>query len=110
MRTQSSLSFKTNITNKDIEHILNLRSTYDAQKKRLEMAENALTEAENEIMAKINAGVAVITPYEIQIKIVERKNVAWKSICSELIGAKATEDILDKTKPSITYRLLIKAA
>lgn len=110
MRTQSNLALKTNITALDIEYVLNLRRTYEAQKKRLEMAENALFEVEQTIMTKINSGAAVISPYEVQIKTVERKNVAWKSICAELIGAKAAEDILNQTKPSISYRLLIKAA
>lgn len=110
MRTQSNLALKTNITAQDIDHVLSLRRTYEAQKKRLEMAENALFEAEQDVMAKINLGAAVISPYEVQIKTVERKNVAWKSICAELIGAEAAEDILNQTKPSISYRLLIKAA
>lgn len=110
MRTQSNLALKTNVTTKDIEHVLSLRRTYESQKKRLDMAENALVEAENEIMTKINSGASVITPYEIQVKTVERKNVAWKSVCSEVLGAKAVAEILNKTKPTISHRLLIKAA
>lgn len=110
MRALGNLTIKTNVIANDIEYILSLRRTYQVQKKRLEMAENALFEAEQAVMDKINSGAAVITPYEIQIKAVERKNVAWKSVCSEALGAKVVAEILNKTKPTVTYRLLIKAA
>lgn len=107
MRTQS-LALKTTITNRDVEHVLALRRTYEAQKKRLEMAENALREVERDLMARIGAGATVLARHEIQVCPVERRNVAWKSICAELVGATATDAILAKTAPTISYRLLIK--
>lgn len=98
------------VTAQEIEKVLSLRRIYEAQKKRLEMAENALVEAENSVMGRIQAGASVISPHEVQIKIVERRNVAWKGIVCELIGGERTEQILNQTAPSISYRLLIKEA
>lgn len=110
MRTQGNFALKAAVTAKDIEQVLSLRRTYEAQKKRLEMAENALVEAENSVMGRIHAGAPVVSPHEVQVKSVERRNVAWKGIVCELIGSERTEQILDQTQPSISYRLLIKEA
>lgn len=110
MRTQTNIALKTPITTQEIERVLSLRRTHEAQKKRLEMAENALIEAEQAVMSRIQSGAAVICAQDIQIRTIERRNVAWKSVCAELIGAEATENILNSTSPSISYRLLIKEA
>lgn len=110
LRTIGSLVLKTTVTAKDIETVLSLRRTYEAQKKRLEIAENALVEFENDIMARISAGAAVISPHEVSIRTVERRNVPWKSVAAELIGHEAAEAILKNTAPSISYRLLVKEA
>lgn len=53
MRTHGNLALKTAVTAKDIEYVLSLRRAYDSIKKRLEIAENALTECEADIMARI---------------------------------------------------------
>ena len=74
MRTQGNLALKATITARDIEHILSLRRTYEAQKKRLEIAENALVEFEQSIMAKIQSGAMVISPHEVQLKAIERRS------------------------------------
>lgn len=110
MRTQGNLSLKAAITNKDIEMVLNLRQAYDTQKKQLELAENALSEVEKDVMAKIQSGCPVTSSYNIALKTIERRNVAWKSVAADLIGHEATEAILINTPPTITYRLLIKDA
>lgn len=91
MRTQSNLASKMIVTANEIERILSLRRVYDVQKKRLEMAENALAELEHAIMAKINSGASIISSHEIQIKAIERRNVPWKSVTVELIGAEAAD-------------------
>jgi hypothetical protein len=108
MRTQGNLALKSTVSARDIENVLSLRRTYEAQKKRLEIAENALVEFEQSIMAKIQSGAAVISPHEVQLKTIERRNVPWKSVAAELIGHEAAEDILKNTEPTVTLRLLIK--
>lgn len=110
MRTQASLALKMTVTARDIEQVLALRKTYEVQKKRLEMAETALVDLEQNIMMRIQAGAAVISPHEIQLKNIERRNVQWKAVTAELIGHEATETILNNTVPTISYRLLIKEA
>ena len=110
MRTQGNAVKRTTVAAEAIEQVLKLRRVYDAQKKRLEMAENALLEVEEEIIALIRSGATVISPYDVRLKSVERRNVAWKSVCAEVIGAEATEAILAETTPSISYRLLVKDA
>jgi hypothetical protein len=110
LRTIGNLALKTTVTAKDIENILSLRRAFDAQKKRLEIAENALFETEQDIMARIQAGAPVITPHEIQIKSIVRRNVAWKSVAAEVIGHEAAEAILNNTPPTISHRLLITEA
>ena len=110
MRTQSNLAVKMTVTAREIEQVLALRRTYEIQKKRLEMAENALVELEQNILMRIQAGAAVISPHEVQLKNIERRNVQWKAVTAELIGHEATEAILNKTAPTISYRLLIKEA
>ena len=110
MRTQVGLDIKNPVNSQDIETVLRLRRAYDAQKKRLEIAENALVEFEKDIMARISAGAAVISPHEVSIRTVERRNVPWKSVAAELIGHEAAEAILQNTAPSISYRLLVKEA
>ena len=110
MRTHGNLALKTTVTAKDIEYVLSLRRAYDAQKKRLEIAENALVEFENDVLAKIQSGSPVVSPHEVSIRSVERRNVAWKSICVELTSAEYVDGILNSTTPSISYRLLIKEA
>ncbi|MFZ3229679.1 MAG: hypothetical protein WA160_05715 [Pseudobdellovibrio sp.] len=77
MRTHGNLALKTAITAKDIEYVLSLRRAYDSIKKRLEIAENTLTKCEDEIMARISAGAIVVSPYTVQLKKVERRNIAW---------------------------------
>ena len=74
------------------------------------MAENFLVEIEQSIMARIQAGAAVISPHEVQLKTVERRNVVWKGIVCQMIGGERTEQILKETPASISYRLLIKEA
>ncbi|MBX2996329.1 MAG: hypothetical protein KF681_16000 [Bdellovibrionaceae bacterium] len=101
---------KTAITDRELEHLLALRRAYDAQKRRLEMAENALVELENSLLSQIEAGATVISRHAVQIKTVERRNVPWKSVCAEVIGAEATEAILANTPPSVSRRLLVKEA
>lgn len=110
MRTQNNLALKMNINASEIEQVLALRRTYEAQKKRLEIAENALLELERSIIGRIQAGAAVISSRDVQIKTIERRNVAWKGIVCELIGSERTEQILNQTEVSISYRLLIKEA
>lgn len=110
MRTHGNIALKATVTAKDIEHVLSLRRTYDAQKKRLEIVENALVEFEQDVMTRIQSGAAVISPCEVSLRSVERRNVAWKSICVELTSAEYVDDILNNTDPSISYRLLIKEA
>lgn len=110
MRTHGTPASKTTVTPEAIEYVLKLRRIYESQKKRLEMAENALLEVEEQIIAQIRAGAAVISPYDVQLKSIERRNVAWKSVCAELIGAEATEALLGAAQPSISYRLLVKEA
>lgn len=110
MRTQTNIALRAPITTQEIERILSLRRTYEAQKKRLEMAENALIEAEQVVMSRVQSGASIICTQEIQIRAIERRNVAWKSVCAELLGAEATENILNGTSPSISYRLIIKEA
>ena len=110
MRSHGNLALKTTVTAKDIEYVLSLRRTYDAQRKRLEIVENALVEFENDVLARIQTGVPVVSPHEVQIKSIERRNVAWKSICVELASAEYVDSVLNSTAPSISYRLLIKEA
>ena len=107
MRT-TNLAFKNVVTASEIEQILTLRSTYDSMKKRMEMAENALVQAETEVMDRIQSGAMVRSDRDVQLKSVERRNVPWKSVVSSLIGHERTEAILNETAPSISYRLLIK--
>ena len=110
MRTHANLALKATVTAKDIDQLLSLRRIYDAQKRRLEIAETALSQLENDIMARISAGAAVISPHEVSIRSVERRNVPWKSVAAELIGHEATEAILNNTAPTTSYRLLVKEA
>lgn len=110
MRTQGNIALKTTVTNQEIENVIRLRRIYDTQKKRLELIENELVQVENSIMVRVQAGAPVASPREIQVKAIERRNVAWKGIVCELIGSERTEQILNQTQPSITYRLLIKEA
>lgn len=69
MRAIGNLSLKATVTAKDIESVLSLRRTYEAQKKRLEIAESALVEYENDIMTRISAGAAVISQHEVSIRV-----------------------------------------
>ena len=110
MRTQGNLALKATVTAQEIENVLNLRKTYEAQKKRLEMAENALIEAESSIMARIQAGAPVISQHSVQLRTITRTNVSWKSVCAELASAEYIEKVLSQTEPTITYRLLIQEA
>lgn len=55
------------VTANDIEQLLSLRRAYDAQKRLMEIAETALSELENDIMARISAGATVISPHEVSI-------------------------------------------
>lgn len=110
MKTQGNLALKLNVTAQEIEKVLSLRRTYEAQRKRLEIVENELIQAENSIMVRIQAGAPVISPHEVQIKSVCRTNVSWKSVCAELTSAEYVEQVLNQTKPTISYRLLIKEA
>ena len=110
MRTHDNLSLKATVTAREIEQVLALRRTFEAQKKRLEMAENALNEAEQNIMVRINTGAAVISPHQVSLKSIERRNVGWKSVLVEHIGHEAAEAILNDTAPTVTYRLLITEA
>lgn len=110
MRAQSNLALKVLITTKDIDRILELRHIHEAQKNRFDMAKNALLEAEQSIVDLIQSGAAIECRHEVQIKTVERRNVAWKSICVELAGAEVTEGLLATAPFSISYRPLVKEA
>ncbi|MGE0761852.1 MAG: hypothetical protein AB7N80_01110 [Bdellovibrionales bacterium] len=106
MRT-TNLAIKQTVTASDISQVLSLRRTYEAQKRRLEIAETALNELERAIIQRIQNGATVICAFEVAVKSIERRNVAWKSVTAELIGHDATEAILASTTPTISYRLLI---
>ncbi|GIL17268.1 MAG: hypothetical protein BroJett040_10190 [Oligoflexia bacterium] len=111
MRTQGSLALKgATVTNQEVEKVLRLRRSHDAQKKRLELAEAELVELENSIMARIQDGADVDSIHSVVLKSVCRTNVSWKSVCAELSSAEYVEKVLNQTKPTITCRLLIKEA
>ena len=107
MRTQN-LALKNTVSDRDVEHILSLRRTFDAQRRRLEIAETALVEAEKTVIAQIESGAAVISSYTVALRSIERRNVAWKSHFVELVGAEAAEAVLASTAPSITTKLLVE--
>lgn len=104
------IALKLTVTDLDIWQVQRLRRTFEAQRKHLEMAENALAEAERSIIDRIQHGAVVLCRHEVRIKAIERRNVAWKSVCVELVGAEAAEKILADAVPSTSYRLLVKEA
>jgi hypothetical protein len=108
MRTQSNSALKTSVTDRDVEHILLLRRIFEAQKRRMELAETALLDAEEDIISLIQAGVAVVSAHTVALRSIERRNVPWKSQFVEIAGADAAEQILNSTTPTITLRLLIE--
>ena len=107
MRTQN-LALKNTVTDRDVEHILSLRRTFEAQKRRLEIAETALTEAEGNVIARIESGAAVVSAHTVALRNTERRNVQWKSHFAAIVGAEAAEAVLAATVPSITVKLLVE--
>lgn len=101
---------KATVTDRDINHLLHLRSVFEVQKLRMQMAEAALEEVEDSIMSRIRSGAAVVSSRQVQLKTVERRNVQWKAVAAEALGAEAVEQILATTEPTVTFRLLVKAA
>jgi hypothetical protein len=104
----TNLALKNIVSSQEIEHVLSLRSIYDSIKKRLELAENAMVQAETEVTDRIQSGATVCSDRDVQVRSIERKSVPWKSVVSSLIGHERTEAILTETAPSISLRLLIK--
>jgi len=107
MRAQN-LALKNQVTDRDIEHILSLRQTFAAQKRRLELVETALVEAEQNVIGRIESGAAVISAHTVALSKVERRNVQWKSKFVELAGSDAAEAVLASTAPTITIKLLVE--
>jgi len=107
MRTQN-LALKNQVTDREIEHILSLRRTFDAQKRRLELVETALMEAEGNFIARIESGAPVVSTHTVALRNIERRNVQWKSHFAAIVGAEAAEAVLESTTPTVTVKLLIE--
>jgi hypothetical protein len=108
MRTQSNSALKTSVTDRDVEHILSLRRTFETQRRRLELVETALSEAEGNVIGRIEAGATVMSSHVVTLRASEKRNIQWKSQFVEVAGAQAAERILNSTAPTITIRLLIE--
>ena len=109
MRTHSNLALKQIVTSSQIEQIVELKKAFDIQKRRLELAENALRTAETEVIVQIQAGATVLSSRDVQIRTTERRNVSWKDVAANALGHEVVQGILDRTEPTITLRLLVKS-
>jgi len=107
MRTQN-LALKNTVTDRDIEHILSLRRTFEAQRKRLELVETALVDAEQNVIGRIESGALIASTHTVALRNIERRSVQWKSKFIELAGSDAAEAVLAATVPSITVKLLVE--
>lgn len=96
------------ITDAEIRNVLSLRQVASFRKKQLELVEDALNQAEQEVMARLEAGAKVDSDCEVLIKSTERRNVSWKNVAIETLGAEAVDQILESTDPTISYKLLIR--
>lgn len=96
------------VRNQDIHHVMALRNTCNALKRRLEMAENELDKAEAEVIFHLQAGASINTSYKISLKEEVRRSVPWKSVVANILGHDKCEQILKETVPTITIKLLIK--
>lgn len=106
MAAQNAL--KVVIRNQDIHHVMALRNTCNALKRRLEMAQNELEKAEADVIQYLQAGASVNTSYELSLKEELRRSVPWKSVVANILGHEKCEQILKETAPTVTIKLLIK--
>lgn len=106
MKAQRLLAKRT-VNAQEINQLLSLRKVAEVQRRRLEMATATLEAVEEDLMSRIEAGATVISVHEVEIKLIERRNVGWKQVASEALGHEAVEKILNDTVPTITRRLLV---
>jgi hypothetical protein len=101
-------ALRNSIGNQEIHHVIALRNTCSALKRRLEMAQNELDSAENEVIRLMRSGASNSTSYEICLKEEARRSVPWKSVVANILGHEKCEQILKETIPTISLKLLIK--
>ena len=106
MAAQSVLN--TVIRNQDIHHIVSLRNSRSALKRRLEIVQNELDKVETEVILFLQAGLNINSSYSLSLKEEVRHSVSWKSVVANLLGHEKCGQIMLDTVPTITIKLLIK--
>jgi hypothetical protein len=95
------------VTTAEVERVIALRESRAAIKRNLERIDSALDQAEQEVIAKIDAEAGVSgCGYHILIKAIEKRFPAWKEHFIHLAGKGAADTILADT-PAKTYRTLV---
>jgi len=91
------------ITQTELELLLALRA--QAEKVALQVAE-----AEQSVRARLEAGSVVVAGFfKALLKVIERRNVSWKSVVVRVKGQQYADRVLAATKPDVYTTLVISA-
>lgn len=97
------------ITNADIERILALREAKDGLKRRIELIEGSLREAEAALVLALETQPELIYgDYTLSVKVTEKRYPAWKEHFLTHAGKERADRILLETAPRIYKSLIIK--
>lgn len=101
----------TAVVNSDIEHVLSLREARANLKKKLEMVDTAIEDAEQAIMTAIENGADLShCQYTVDVKEVTKRYPAWRDHLIQHLGKAKADQILEETEPKVYRNLVIKDA
>lgn len=92
-----------------IEKILAMRESQKALRDRLALIEQAISDAEKEVIGLVEAGADLSQAgYAISVSSSERRYPAWKEHFIEFAGKQKADQILEETEPTLYRRLVVK--
>ncbi len=97
----------TPVSDLDVTKLINLRESKTFLKKRLEQIDLDLSTAEDELIARIEAGAQIVTQYPVSIKITERRYPSWKDAFIKALGDSEAKKVTDITAPTISKSIVV---
>jgi hypothetical protein len=97
------------VTNAEVAQILVLREAKESLKRRFELIEQSLDEAEAIVIAKLDAGALLDgCAHQVEIKISERRYPAWRDHFVNLAGKDLADQVLKDTPAKVYRHLMVK--